>query len=93
MIGKKITINSKHGLHMRPAMMFTDMAAKFDSEIIVSKEDGSEANAESIMQITMLAVTNGTEITITANGTDEVEAIAALEELINSDFNISDVEN
>jgi phosphotransferase system HPr (HPr) family protein len=78
---------------MRPAMAFIDEAAKFDSEIIVYKEDGSEANAESIMQITMLAVTNGTKIKITANGTDELEALEALEELINNDFNMSDIEN
>jgi phosphocarrier protein len=93
MIGKRFTINSEHGLHMRPAMAFIDEAAKFDSEIIVYKEDGSEANAESIMQITMLAVTNGTKIKITANGEDELEALEALEELINNDFNMSDVEN
>ena len=93
MIGKRFTINSKHGMHMRPAMAFCDEAAKFDSEIIVFKEDGSEANAESIMQITMLAVTNGTKIKITANGKDELEALIALEELINNDFNLADVEN
>ena len=93
MIEKRMKITSEHGLHMRPAMMLTDLAAKFDSDIIISKEDGSEANAESIMQITMLAVTNGTKIKITASGTDEVEALIALEELINNDFNMSDVEN
>lgn len=93
MIGKRFTINSEHGMHMRPAMMFTDMAAKFDSEIIVYKEDGTSANAESIMQITMLAVTNGTKIKITANGKDELEALEALEELINNDFKMSDAKN
>jgi phosphocarrier protein HPr len=93
LIGKRFTINSEHGMHMRPAMMFTDEAAKFDSEIIVYKEDGSSANAESIMEITMLAVTNGTKIRITADGKDETEAMTALEELIINDFNMSDVEN
>ena len=93
MIEKRMKITSEHGLHMRPAMMLTDLAAKFDSDIIISKEDGSEANAESIMQVTMLAVTSGTEVIVTANGEDEIEALAALEELITSNFNMSDVEN
>ena len=93
MIGKIFTIKNKHGLHMRPAMMLTDMAAIFNSDIMIYTEDGSEANAESIMQVAMLAVTSGSEITIKATGEDEIEALIALEELINNDFNMSDVEN
>lgn len=93
MIQKKIKITHEHGLHMRPAMMVTDAAAKFDSEIIISKEDGMTANAESIMQVAMLAITQGTEVTITAEGADEQKAIDALVELIVNNFDMSSVKD
>ena len=85
MIEKKVTITNKHGLHMRPAMMITDEAAKYECAITISKDD-TTIDAESIMQLTMLAVTEGEEITFIAEGKDEEEAIKALTELIESDF-------
>ncbi len=44
-------------------------------------------NAKSIMGIMMLAAGEGTELTITADGTDEEEAIEELSALIESGFN------
>jgi phosphotransferase system HPr (HPr) family protein len=72
---------------MRPAMMLVDEAEKFNCNIILSKDDGSTADAESMMAVIMLAVLSGEEITITAEGEDELGAIDALEELITSNFN------
>jgi len=66
---------------MRPAMLFVDMAGRFTSTITVDHQDLS-ADAKSIMQMTMLAATCGTRLTIRAQGSDAQEAVAALKELV-----------
>lgn len=93
MIQKKVKIIHKNGLHLRPGMMIVDIAGKFNCDITITKEDGTIADANSMMQVTMLAASSGEELTITAEGKDEQEAIDVLVELIESDFkNLSEIE-
>lgn len=73
-----IQIRNKYGLHARPAAEFVKLAATFQSEIWVRKED-LEVNGKSIMGMMMLAAECGAEITIRATGED---AQGALNELI-----------
>lgn len=80
-----ITVQNRTGLHARPAAMFVQTAGKFKSEIFVRKGD-KKVNAKSIMGIMSLAISQGTEIDIIAEGPDENEAIAALVSLIESKF-------
>jgi phosphocarrier protein len=82
-----VTITNKLGLHARPAMMFVEVASRFDSHITVSRQDDSEAvDGKSIMQMMMLAATRGTAILITAKGDDAPEAVAELVTLVESNF-------
>ena len=87
MTEKKVIIRHENGLHMRPAMRVVDTASKFSCAVTITKGSMS-ADARSIMQVTMIAALNGEEITITADGKDEQEAIDALEELIENDFEL-----
>lgn len=80
-IKKTVVVNSKQGLHARPAALFVQLASKFDSKITVTKED-QEVSGKSIMGILMLAAEQGSEIVITSEGEDAKEAIEALEELV-----------
>lgn len=84
---KKIeaTLNNKTGLHARPASMFVKEASKYSSDIKVIK-DGQEYNAKSIMGILGMGATMGTRLTITAEGSDEREAVTALKNMIDSNF-------
>jgi len=66
---------------MRPAMHFVDVANRFASEITVTHGDNS-VDGKSIMQISMLAATQGTKRCIEARGADANEAVQALRELI-----------
>ncbi len=66
---------------MRPAMHFVDVANRFASEITVTHGDNS-VDGKSIMQISMLAATQGTKLCIKARGADANEAVQALRELI-----------
>jgi phosphotransferase system HPr (HPr) family protein len=80
----ELEIRNEHGLHMRPAMRFVDLANRFKSEIIVRNEEES-IDGKSIMQITTLAATCGTKLNIKAEGPDALEAINALRKLVESE--------
>lgn len=79
------TINVESGLHARPANMFIKTASQFKSSIKVSK-DGKEVDGKRLLAIMTLGVRQGESIDIIADGEDEKEAIAALEEIIAKDF-------
>lgn len=85
MITKTLTIQNKLGIHARPAAQFVRVAGRFQSDVTVEKDDES-VDGKSIMGLMMLAVGWGADITVTADGPDEAETMAALEELINSKF-------
>jgi len=88
---EKVIVDNKVGLHARPASLFVQEAAKYSSDINVycqdpeTKEDRN-ANAKSILGILTLGVFQGTEITITANGEDEQEAVDGLVALVKANF-------
>ena len=85
MVSETITITNETGLHARPASVFVSTAAKFKSELTLQKSE-KQVNAKSIMGVLSLGITKGTEITITAQGPDEEEALGALAELTKSNF-------
>ena len=80
-----LTVNHNSGLHARPAALLVKTARQFSSDITVS-HNGKEANAKSILTILTLGVNQGSEISICADGEDADEALAALEDLIQSNF-------
>ena len=83
-IRKKIAVKNKLGLHARPAALFVQLANKFDSQIIVEK-DNQKVNGKSIMGILTLGVEQGSPIIIEAEGQDSKTAILELERLVSSD--------
>ncbi|MBP7216809.1 MAG: HPr family phosphocarrier protein [Candidatus Omnitrophica bacterium] len=80
-IVKKLTVKNKQGLHARPAAIFVQVANKFDSRVIVKRDD-EEVNGKSIMGILMLGAEHGSEIIIEVEGEDAHLAIAELEKII-----------
>jgi phosphocarrier protein len=82
---KDVRIINKMGLHARPAMQFVDQANKFTSRITVSKNNQS-VNAKSIMELLLLAASNGTILTIRAEGSDAQRAVDALATLVEAKF-------
>jgi phosphocarrier protein len=81
----KITIINKLGLHARASAKFVSTAARFQSQLTVSK-DGQTINGKSIMGVMLLAANKGTELTLHIEGPDECEMEAALVRLINNRF-------
>ncbi|MBK7091455.1 MAG: HPr family phosphocarrier protein [bacterium] len=85
MVSKTVKINNKLGLHARPSAKVVQTATRFKSEITLEKE-GLEVNGKSIMGVMMLAAEMGADITVTATGEDEVEAVNTMCEVIASKF-------
>ncbi len=74
-------------MHARPAMLFAEIAGKFSASITVGHKDSNQVDAKSIMQLMMLAATEGTALIINADGDDANDAISELVELVISGFN------
>jgi phosphocarrier protein HPr len=76
------------GLHARPAMQFVDTANQFRSKITVSKggEEPYDADGKSVMQMIILAATEGTQLRIIAEGEDAEPAAKQLAQLFADKF-------
>lgn len=86
MVKESVEVTIKTGLQARPAAFFVQEANKFTSDIHVEKED-KRVNAKSIMGIMSLAIGQGADISIIAEGIDEKEAVDSLIALLNSQDN------
>ena len=70
---------------MRPAMQFVDIANQFASKVRVLKGE-MNADGKSIREMTLLAATQGTKLTIEIEGGDSEDAMQALKAIINRGF-------
>ena len=73
------------GLHARAAAKFVHLAASFASAVRVGR-GGREIDGKSIMGLLLLSAAQGCDITITADGPDEEEAMSALCALVRGGF-------
>jgi phosphocarrier protein len=80
-----IKIINKLGLHARASAKLTQVANQFESDIWIEK-NGKKVNAKSIMGVMMLAASQGSDVTITTQGSDEKEALNSIVDLINDYF-------
>ena len=80
-----LTVQHEAGLHARPASLFVQTASRYKSDIRVAHGD-RQANAKSILTVLGLGASRGAQITIWAEGEDAQDALAALEQLIASNF-------
>ena len=81
----ELVIRNQLGLHARACALFVKTAARFRSQILVSRDD-LEVNGKSIMGVMMLAAEEGSTIRVRAEGPDERDAIAALRALVDGKF-------
>lgn len=80
-----VAIINPLGLHARAAARFVHAASTFTSRIRVGR-GGREIDGKSIMGLLLLAASQGSVITITADGPDEQAAIGALCALVERGF-------
>ena len=76
---KDFNVIAETGIHARPATLLVQTASKFNSDINLEYK-GKSVNLKSIMGVMSLGVGQGSDVTITAEGTDEEEAIVSIAE-------------
>lgn len=82
---RSVQIVNKNGLHARPAAEIVKLAAKFQSDITIVKDD-LDVNGKSIMGVMMLAAEHGSTILLRAEGADADAALDALATLVSNKF-------
>jgi phosphocarrier protein HPr len=85
MISQTVTVVNQLGMHARAAAKFVHLATRYEARVKVARER-REMDGKSIMGILLLAAARGSTITISAEGTDEHDAVAALVALVESGF-------
>ena len=84
MAERTVTIASAHGLHARPASLFTQAAAKAGVPVQLTKGEKS-VNAASILGVISLGIDHGDEVLLAAEGEGADEALDTLEALLLED--------
>jgi phosphotransferase system HPr (HPr) family protein len=80
----KVSVPWREGLHLRRAARLVQIAQRFRSSIVLSL-DGKAAELRSILSILTLCATMGATLDLEANGDDEQNAIAAVQEMFSAD--------
>lgn len=87
MVERRVVVINRLGLHARAAAQVVRLANQFQSTLRLERTDGSAtADAKSILSVLMLAASRGTELSATAEGADEHDALKALCELFARGF-------
>jgi len=84
-ISRSVTVVNQLGMHARAAAKFVHLAGRYQAHVRVAREK-REMDGKSIMGILLLAAARGSTITISAEGSDEHDAVEALVALVASGF-------
>jgi catabolite repression HPr-like protein len=83
MTKKPITIKIPSGLEARPVALLVQVASQYESDIYVEFGE-KKVNAKSIMGMMTLGLAAGESVVVSAEGTDEEEAIVNIEKYLSS---------
>ena len=87
----RVVLTNKMGLHARPSTQIATTAGRFSSNVYITK-DGLTVDAKSVLELLMLAAECGSELNVSADGSDADEAIKSVVELVESRFGELDVD-
>ena len=83
MVKKTVTVELASGLEARPVAMLVQVASQYESSIYV-EIDSKKVNAKSIMGMMTLALMEGMDILVEADGNDETAAVSEIEKYLNN---------
>ncbi|MBY5993938.1 HPr family phosphocarrier protein [Ferrimonas balearica] len=81
MFRKTVTITAPYGIHTRPAALLVKAAQDFPCDILVECQ-GRRASAKSLFKLQTLALTQGAEVTVSAQGEKAETAVASISALL-----------
>lgn len=84
MVKHEFHITAETGIHARPATMLVQTAGKYSSDITLEYNEKS-VNLKSIMGVMSLGVGQGSDVTVTAEGEDEEDAIEGIKAVMKSE--------
>ena len=85
MTSQSVVVVNQLGMHARAAAKFVHLATRYQARVRVARE-AREMDGKSIMGILLLAAARGSTITISADGSDETDAVRALVALVEAGF-------
>jgi phosphocarrier protein len=85
MVERTVRIGSTHGLHARPAKLFTQAAAASGASVTIQKSGGSPVNAASILAVIAQGIDHGDVGPIVVDGGDEQRRARPARELLSTD--------
>ena len=88
MVTRTVRIGSSHGLHARPAALFSQAAAKAGVPVTITK-GAKTVNAASILGVISLGIDHGDEVTLMVEGDESEALLDELSELITTDHDAS----
>lgn len=77
MVTKTVIFNCEEALHMKAVAVLIQKASTYRSSIWLSKGD-RRANAKSLLGVMSLGIENQTELSVSAEGNDEAEALESI---------------
>jgi phosphocarrier protein len=89
MVETTAVIKNEAGIHCRPTAVITQAVAGVKSTITITAPAGS-CQIGSALELMMLGLEQGTQISIQAEGPDEVSAAAKFKELFETEFDFPD---
>lgn len=81
---RQFKVTAETGIHARPATLLVQTATKFKSQLKLQYQ-GSSVDLKSIMGVMSLGVGQNAEVTVIAEGTDEKNAIEAIDKAFKSE--------
>ena len=81
MIKKPVTIQNNMEMEDRPIAHLVQEASQYDSQVYLVMDD-KKINAKSIMGMMTLRLQKGESVEVVAEGSDEAEAVAGVEEFL-----------
>ncbi len=82
---RKVTVRNPQGLHARPADLLVRTASKFESNILIGM-NGDVVDCKSILSLLTLGAAQGTELSLSAEGSDAAEALQSISDLFEAGF-------
>jgi len=85
-ISKLIKVNNIRGIHLRPSAMIASTASQYKSKMMIFLGD-RVLDAKSILEVASMAAPRDTMLEIVADGDDAKEAIDAVSDILEKEFN------
>lgn len=82
---KETVVKCESGLHNKQATYFIQKANDFKSTIWIEAEN-RRINAKSLLGVLSMGITTGTVVSLIAEGSDEVQAVDELSEMLIRDI-------